>query len=179
MSIRRERFASTVKDVLMKRNNPRCRGNAPPTSAPAAGDSVRSRQGRPWLFHRFGKLLVALALAFSLGAHWAALQTVAWVGMLATYSQETSFAEAVIRTFDGEHPCRLCLAIQKSRDAGEKQDKSQPNPDAKIIAVLCRAMDFDFLPPAPAAFAEPVSVFTRSDQPPLPPPRFVLSPVNA
>jgi hypothetical protein len=57
---------------------------------------------------RLCKLAVVSALVVTLGAHWALLQTVAWVGMIITYSQETTLAEAVEMTFDGEHPCRLC-----------------------------------------------------------------------
>ncbi len=65
--------------------------------------------------HRLGRALVIVALILSLGAHWALLQSIAWAGMLYTYSQQTSFTQAVAMTFDGDHPCSLCKRIQKGR----------------------------------------------------------------
>src|SRR5688572_27774761 len=52
-------------------------------------------------------LLRALAIVCALqvsGAHWLALQTVAWTGMLVTRSQQAGVEEAMRTTFDGQHP---------------------------------------------------------------------------
>jgi hypothetical protein len=54
--------------------------------------------------------------------HWVALQSIAWVGMLITYSHSGSVATAVVDTFDGNHPCPLCNAIHKAEQSGKKQD---------------------------------------------------------
>ena len=51
------------------------------------------------------------ALVLTTGAHWAALQTVAWTTMLANNLCTQSVSEAVSHTFDGEHLCPLCRAI--------------------------------------------------------------------
>lgn len=70
---------------------------------------------------RCPKWLVVLALTISLGGHWALLQSLAWAGMLASYSREASFTEAVGKTFDGKNPCGLCKEIQKHRGEEDKQ----------------------------------------------------------
>ena len=51
---------------------------------------------------RFGKILVIAALVLMTGAHWAALQTVAWTTMLANNLRTQSLTQAVSDTFDGE-----------------------------------------------------------------------------
>lgn len=63
-----------------------------------------------------------LSLCAALGLQWAALQTVAWVGMLFHYSGSGSVASAFEKTFDGRHPCPLCNAIHKSEQSGKKQE---------------------------------------------------------
>jgi len=65
---------------------------------------------------------MVLSLCAALGLHWAALQSVAWMGMLVAYSQSGSVASAVEKTFDGRHPCPLCKAIGKAEQGGKKQD---------------------------------------------------------
>lgn len=44
--------------------------------------------------------------------------------MLVSYAQDGTVAEAIEKTFDGQHPCPLCLAIEK---AAEERD-SRPAP---------------------------------------------------
>lgn len=42
-----------------------------------------------------------------------ALQVTAWSAMIVGYTQATgSVVEAVSKTFDGQHPCRLCEEVQ-------------------------------------------------------------------
>jgi hypothetical protein len=65
---------------------------------------------------------MVLSLCAALGLHWAALQSVAWVGMLISYSHSGSLASAIEKTFDGRHPCPLCNAIRKGEQGGKKQD---------------------------------------------------------
>lgn len=48
------------------------------------------------------------------------MQGVAWVGMTISYSSDGGFVEGVKKTFDGDHPCRLCCAIQKEMEHQEK-----------------------------------------------------------
>lgn len=64
-------------------------------------------------------LLIAI-LMVSMGGHLALLQAVAWGGMLVKYSSQSSFSEAMDKTFDGKHPCGLCKALKKSKSEEEK-----------------------------------------------------------
>jgi hypothetical protein len=59
-----------------------------------------------------------------LGAHWAALQTVAWTAMLAGNLHSDSFCDAVTKTFDGQHPCCLCKAIAAGKQSEKKTEFS-------------------------------------------------------
>jgi len=74
-----------------------------------------------------GKWLMILSLCAALGLHWAALQSVAWAGMLLSYSRSGSVATAIAKTFDGRHPCPLCKAIAKGEQGGKKQDYQPGN----------------------------------------------------
>src|SRR6266436_3092918 len=75
------------------------------------------------VFSRLPKLLMAAALAGSIGLHWAFFQSVAWVGMVITYSQESTLTDALGKTFDGKHPCALCKQIAKEKKAQKKSDR--------------------------------------------------------
>jgi hypothetical protein len=70
---------------------------------------------------RFGIFWGALALLQILGGHWALLQTTAWVGMIVQYSQRDGLTAGLAQTFDGEHPCSVCKAIQD----GKKQEQKK------------------------------------------------------
>lgn len=72
-----------------------------------------------------------------MGGHLALLQTIAWGGMLADYSSNAPFSEAIGKTFGGEHPCSLCKVVEKSKDEEEKKP------------VLTSAMKIDVALPAP------------------------------
>jgi hypothetical protein len=76
---------------------------------------------------RLSRLLIALALAGSIGLHWAILQWVAWAGMVISYSQEGPVSQAVAKTFDGQHPCSLCKQITESK-------RSEKKPECKFEA---------------------------------------------
>ena len=114
------------------------------------------------------------------GGQWAVLQSVAWARMLAEYSQQSgSVAQGLERTFDGQHPCNLCRAIQTGKSKEHKESSPVPGTkeDGKVKAWLTEA-------PTPAAerviaaaeFArEGESEFTsRAEAPPTPPPRRAL-----
>ncbi len=77
-----------------------------------------------------------IAVLHLLGGHWFALQGVAWVTMLVDRTQDSSLAEALDTTFDGQHPCSLCKAVA----AGKKEERERQNtladPGAKLVAVL-------------------------------------------
>ncbi|NDB77486.1 MAG: hypothetical protein EB141_17905, partial [Verrucomicrobia bacterium] len=87
------------------------------------------------VFKRVAKMAVILAVALSLGLHWALLQSVAWTGMLVTYAQQTSFHEAVTKTFDGKNPCRLCQLVRAGQQSEKKAESLLPM--VKIESLPC------------------------------------------
>lgn len=104
------------------------------------------------------------------GAHWAALQTVAWTTMLASNLRTQSFSKAVSETFDGEHPCCMCKAIAAAKKAQKNSEATAPilkmefTPLAGKINLYPPAQ-FELLPQPDFSAA---SLFLK---PPLPPPR--------
>jgi hypothetical protein len=74
-----------------------------------------------WLRSRIGFLFCSIALLQLLGGHWAILQVGAWAGMAVSYSQQGGLMCGLSQTFDGEHPCPICKAIQ----AGQKQEQKK------------------------------------------------------
>lgn len=68
------------------------------------------------------KLAVVLALSCSIGLHWGLFQSLAWLGMVVNYSQDATLKEALVKTFDGKHPCALCKEIAKSKHTDKKSE---------------------------------------------------------
>ncbi len=119
---------------------------------------------------RLPKLIIGVALACSLGLHWGFLKSVAWVGMIVSYSQDAPLREALAKTFDGKHPCPLCKAIAKGRRSEKKSDSA---PAGKKFEFLYSVAVLVFM--APSDFREmrwpddSGTVLART--PPVPPPR--------
>jgi hypothetical protein len=107
------------------------------------------------------------------GAHWLVLQTAAWTGMIVVRSQTAGVGEAVRTTFDGQHPCRLCVAVNE----GQQQEREEM--PLIVTQALAKA---NFLQPqvvkAPEPFVTMISYGSmecrgaaRGETPPTPPPR--------
>lgn len=83
-----------------------------------------------------GALFGLIAVLAAGGGHWAVLQTFAWARMLVEYYAEKSLADAVEMTFDGKHPCPMCLKIEKAR----KQERRQPmTVEVRKLELFCEA----------------------------------------
>ena len=120
---------------------------------------------------RFGKWLVVAALIFSVGGHWAFLQTVAWVSMAVTYSQEDSVSEALVKTFDGKHPCKICCLV---RDGKKSEKKSEAKIDLKKLECFSVEDVSFYFPRLNQVAYSSVSFFeSTAPSPPLRPPIFV------
>ena len=125
------------------------------------------------MFKPIGHVLLIVALLFATGGHWALLQTVAWTNMLATNLRTDSLEAAVTKTFDGQHPCKLCQVIA----AGKKSEKRAEFPTvAKQLEFTLRSEPFVFAPPTQFCFrAEPRTWSDSTGRtPPVPPPRCIL-----
>ena len=118
---------------------------------------------------RLFRLLALLAALQLLGGHWVVLQTAAWVGMTVEYSKTESLPEALSKTFDGQHPCKLCVAVKQGRS--EEQNQAQIKIALKTEAILTAIVS------APSPAAIPIKfpvvrpmVSLRTTAPPTPPP---------
>jgi hypothetical protein len=124
----------------------------------------------PGVRTRLTRLLVVIAPTLSLGAHWLALQSVAWVGMVVTYSQTAPLHEALSKTFDGRHPCSLCKLVSEGKAKEQKCDA------LKIATQLDMAVAVhELFLKAPAALPLVIALTESApiwrDSPPTPPPR--------
>ena len=70
---------------------------------------------------RIVSITILLALLVATNSHLPLMQVVAWAGMLIDYSRDAGFSDAIEMTFDGEHPCSMCKAIQA------EQEKTDPD----------------------------------------------------
>ena len=119
---------------------------------------------------RLAKAMMVFALIALIGGHWVLLQSVAWVGMFAKYSQVLSISEALSMTFDGQHPCKLCLRVQTGKQSQQKQESL--NVETKLE--YCYVRDFLILVAPPLVKSSTGfddSWLFRSEAPPTPPPR--------
>jgi hypothetical protein len=121
------------------------------------------------MFVRGGRCVVAVALCLSIGGHWIGLESIAWATMVVNYSQQCSIAEALERTFDGDHPCDLCKKISQSKNNEKKHDTQRGTAKVDLICVV---RQFAFLPPfAPYDYHRLITSATcGSHKPPSPPP---------
>lgn len=116
------------------------------------------------------KFLVTLALTLSVGGHWAVIQGVAWTRMIAHFSQAMPFTQAISYTFDGKHPCKLCLAV-KSGQESERKDSKLKSPE-KLVFFLDLGKVSLFTPdPIPSCFLVSMPHPSWLHSPPYPPPR--------
>jgi hypothetical protein len=134
--------------------------------------SVGLLSRKPVRLYAFRVLAVICALHVS-GAHWLALQAVAWTGMLVARTQQGSVQEAVRTTFDGDHPCPLCHVVEEGRRQQQEQDPVQ---------ILEQLAKLNFLKPQPIFLPQPTMAgflypgtmelgISRGETPPTPPPR--------
>ncbi len=122
------------------------------------------------MFKRAAKVAVILAVALSVGLHWALLQSVAWTGMFVSFAQQTSVKEALVKTFDGKNACRLCKLVREGQQSEKEKESLQPL--VKIESLPC-ATRFVLTPPAPLSSPTGMdqAASPRAESPPLQPPR--------
>ena len=137
-----------------------------PEKIDASSDACHARR----VIMRIGRGALIVALCVSIGAHWAALQSIAWATMLVKYSQQVSLPKAVAETFDGNHPCDLCKHIDRVVHSQKKQDV-QPvtiKPD-----LICTTRGVVLFPPwTDISFPQlRLKGSLLADSPPVPPPR--------
>lgn len=115
-----------------------------------------------------------VALLAATGAHWAALQSVAWTTMLANNLKSGSLSQALEKTFDGRHPCPLCKAVAAGKKSETKSEftlelKRLEYPPAPERFVLIAPTQFQLMPEA-NSFSDALP-----REPLTPPPRSFLA----
>lgn len=123
-----------------------------------------------------GCAVCLLAILAMLGGHWLVLQSFAWARMIHEFSKQGSLRSAIAMTFDGKHPCNLCLTIQNGRQQEQTENKEMPRTGRdKPFELLCDARRAGIpLPPMAATQAVPTVPRGHTDfieSPPAPPPR--------
>jgi hypothetical protein len=128
------------------------------------------------LFKAIGVAASFFALFVMLGGHWLALQSVAWTRMLVEFSRTDSLPEAIGKTFDGKHPCKMCVSIREGRQQEEREQREAPLiKREKSREFLCDSrrvfvtFPSDLARDAVPFIPQPLADFV--DSPPTPPPR--------
>ena len=137
--------------------------------------TMMKRRGR--LLRTIGLPLIYVAMFSIAGGHWAALQVFAWTQMARTYSRSADVVDALIKTFDGKHPCTLCYKVKEGRQK-EKRDPAAAKVSKKTEVFATSASD-NLRQPLSENFSFPRLgdfVFSaRAEAPPRPVPRPSLS----
>jgi hypothetical protein len=126
---------------------------------------------------RYHRLLkpVALLLAVVVGLQPIVIQSAAWASMLFRYSEQSgSVLQGLETTFDGEHPCALCLlAEERSADEGDPQSGSRTK--LKQVELYCQHTDTLLLTHSsqtlPRERDSALELPSRDEAPEPPPPR--------
>ncbi len=122
------------------------------------------------LFTRLARLVVFFAAVQILGGHWLALQSVAWVGMLANYARGETLVTAIEKILDGEHPCDLCEVVKSGR--ADEQKRQVMKVVVKVDAVLGTVLRLPLPQGAEWKYSAGVpALAARSLEPPEPPPQ--------
>lgn len=122
------------------------------------------------MFRRLGHGLLIVALLSAVGGQWAIMQSVAWATMLASNARTECLSTAIAKTFDGHHPCPICLQIAKSR---QSEKKSEAQPSLRRLEFSLERSVFVVSPPAHFFLVNEASstALLLLEAPPTPPPR--------
>ncbi len=123
-------------------------------------------------------ILLGLAVLQIAGGHLGIAQGYAWVKMVVAYSQTDGLREGITKTFDGEHPCQLCISIQEERERESDQPETPRSPSDQKLGPIVLTLSQERLQPvqdetearSPVAWERALRT-QWSAQPKGPPPR--------
>lgn len=119
----------------------------------------------------WARWIIVMALTFSVGAHWALIQSLAWVGMTVSYAKQGSFVVALTKALDGQHPCEICKFVQQGQKS--ERQKEFHSLDTKLDLLFQGGVTELSIPHvAPFEYLVSLPWTVRGDSPPSPPPRF-------
>ena len=119
---------------------------------------------------KWSKLIVAVMLSLVMGMHWTLLQSFGWVQMFVTFAQTEPVKQALIKTFDGNHPCQVCKLVQTGKETEKKQETKKLQ--TKVEYWLGVKQTFLFPPGFFSNIAlSSVTALARGEPPLTPPPR--------
>lgn len=127
----------------------------------------------PPMLRHISKISLLLLCGWLLTGPLALLQLGAWGWMLASYSQESSFQQAIIETFGDERPCDVCRVIDAVEETeNHRTAQRSEHKEIKLMLGLGRAIKVA-APQAPfepgdATVCEPENALSLV---PTPPPR--------
>lgn len=124
----------------------------------------------PKPFLRLGQYLLIVAMFAACGGHWVVLRSVAWSSMMLEYSRTASWNSALKKTFDGKHPCSMCVSIEKVQKSEGKKDSLVVVKKFHLFLVSTPVIDVlkGEIDHRPALQGRGES---RSERPAVPPPR--------
>lgn len=96
--------------------------------------------------------LLAIGLILLMQGPAMMLQEFAWVNMLMTYTQERGLTRGVVETFDGKHPCELCVKASELRENEGKQEPAEQQNGlmrSRLVWAEMVASTLLILPPVP------------------------------
>ncbi|MHC1769318.1 MAG: hypothetical protein AB9869_34395 [Verrucomicrobiia bacterium] len=117
-----------------------------------------------------------IALFAMTDGHWLTLQSFAWANMLIEFSRSNTLAAAVEKTFDGQHPCPMCLQVRKGWSDQQQEDQKVPVLNLELASKLIWQLRRLTVPPVPLFAIDCVPLVPalhgeHIDSPPTPPPR--------
>src|SRR5438876_205799 len=98
---------------------------------------------------KMAHVLIVCTLVCAIGGQWVILQSVAWVGMAVSYSRDSTLTEALLKTFDGQHPCKLCKVVQEGKNAEKKRNAQKQFTKLDLFVAVH---------PATVLFSQPASI---------------------
>ena len=126
------------------------------------------------VFRLVARIALVITLMFSIGGHWALVQGAAWAGMFVSFAKHDSVAEAFTKTFDGQHPCKLCKAVESGSHESKQNGSKTPNELKKVDLFTEASLMPDIgVPEQARALSDVMTVHasTRAETPDAPPPR--------
>src|SRR5216117_815052 len=88
------------------------------------------------------------------------------------YSQADPFKEALVKTFDGRHPCPICKFVAQGKKSEQKQETQKLLTKLDFFLDSPRIIIFPPRVDPPRPFATRTAD-TRKESPPTPPPRLL------